>query len=132
MPVGKFYEQLELVGNGQGVAGEGPLDADVVVLHELCAWIIQRRGKNDAAATEMKRAPDAGPFPGRLPNTRKWCVPLDTKGETNLGVGWAFAVAIGKCTDDKGEEKVEMWCQTVELVATLPTGQGAARASETA
>src|SRR3954463_7761125 len=64
MPV-KFEDTLRLTGDGKVMAA-GPRDKDDDI-KDLCAWVYQRRGSDDAAATEMTTAGGKVKQPRRTP-----------------------------------------------------------------
>lgn len=113
MPV-KFNETLRLTGGGN-VMAVGPRDKSDDI-KEICAWVYQRRGSDDAAATEMTttggklKQPDA--------NNPRWemelgKVPEDSQLE--LEPGWAHAVAVALIEDGTGSTGVFVWGETVML-----------------
>src|ERR671931_1893996 len=113
MPV-KFDDTLQLTGGGNVMAA-GPRDTSDDI-KELCAWVYQRQGSDDAAATEMSttggklRQPDA--------HNPRWemelgKVPKD--GQLELEPGWAHAVAVALIEDGTGTTGVFVWGETVML-----------------
>ena len=64
MPAGNFDEKLNVTANGTVNAG-GPLDASVTEVTELCVWVLQRNGANDAIANAMGM-PDMAGMPSDL------------------------------------------------------------------
>jgi hypothetical protein len=55
MPFGNFFETLDVVKLRNGkihISAKGPKQEDEKI-RELCVWVFQRSGDDDAAATEM-------------------------------------------------------------------------------
>ena len=52
MPAGNFDEELHVERTGSVAAG-GPLDPSVKAVTELCVWVLQRDGADDAIANAM-------------------------------------------------------------------------------
>ncbi len=118
MPV-RFDDELNVRAPGTngpqdpgGVDGAGPKDPGETVL-EMCAWVFQKQGASDLAATEMTTT---GAPLTQTPTT--WSLPLGTlaKGIGALGTGDAFAVAVALVKEATGEQKVIWWGHPVTLV----------------
>jgi len=113
MPV-KFEETLRLTGGGK-VMAVGPRDKDDNIL-ELCAWVYQRSGADDAAATEMTttggklKQPD-----GHNPRWEMELAKVPEDGQLELEPGWAHAVAVALILDGAGHTGVFVWGETVML-----------------
>ena len=116
MPV-KFDDTLQLTGGGNVMAA-GPRDESDDI-KELCAWVYQRQGSNDAAATEMSttggklRQPDA--------HNPKWEMELGKvpeAGQLELEPGWAHAEAVALIQDGTGNTRVFVWGETVMLTTS--------------
>jgi hypothetical protein len=58
MPAGKFDPELEVDAEGRILAG-GPLDMPKDEVVEMCVWVYQRDGHNDAIANQMRPGPEA-------------------------------------------------------------------------
>jgi hypothetical protein len=121
---GKFSETLDLVKSPDStikVVAKGPKAADETI-KEICAWVFQRNGDDDAAATEMTTV-KSGREAFRQ-TRREWTLPL-MKIESNIGFrkGPAIAAAIAlieiPVTDANGNsakaEKVLIWSQSIDL-----------------
>jgi hypothetical protein len=114
----RFDDSIPFFGNK--VIAIGPLHPGETV-DEVCAWVFQRRGDNDAAATEMttNRPDPAHPHePGhfqQIPGVR-WLLPMGKiSNPTAFVPGQAFAVAVALMTDTGGKQRVTWWGQPVDL-----------------
>lgn len=127
MPV-RFDDSLEWSGalTNATVNAKGPLlPGDNV--KEICAWVYQKNGVNDAAATEMTLTDAAratlteegkDPFDGSIPE--RWSLELKQISNASLRNAPAFAVAIALILDASGNEKVVWWGQPLELKPPAP------------
>ncbi|MDX6598493.1 MAG: hypothetical protein QOE87_2380, partial [Gaiellales bacterium] len=52
MPAGNFNGQLTVTKDGIVNAG-GPFDTSVAEVTEMCVWVVQRDGDEDAIANDM-------------------------------------------------------------------------------
>jgi hypothetical protein len=113
MPV-KFDDTLKLTGGGKVMAA-GPRDKSDDI-KELCAWVYQRQGSDDAAATEMSttggelRQPDA-----QNPRWEMELGKVPKAGQLELQAGWAHAVAVALIQEGRGSTGVFVWGETVML-----------------
>jgi hypothetical protein len=129
MPAGNFNEKLTVAANGV-VNAAGPLDATVTEVTELCVWVLQRNGVNDAIANAMGM-PDMPGMPSGLqvhdlgtPNAR-WSFPLANRFKpVSFRAGSATASAFGVFVDDKGHQRAFFWSEPVRL-----SGPGAPKAT---
>lgn len=113
MPV-KFEETLRLTGDGKVMAA-GPRDKDDDI-KDLCAWVYQRRGSDDAAATEMTTAGGKLKQPdGHHPRWEMELGKVPEDSQLELEPGWADAVAVASILDGAGHTRVFVWSETVML-----------------
>jgi hypothetical protein len=116
MPV-KFDQTLDLRAASSkdpgGVDAKGPVDAGEEV-KELCAWVFQRQGESDAAATEMSTTGGKLKQPGAGSDWSMALGKVPEDGTFNLepGPALALAVALMKAGD---KLTVTFWGQTVTL-----------------
>jgi hypothetical protein len=97
-----------------GVDAKGPVDAGEEV-EELCAWVFQRRGESDAAATEMSTTGGVLKQPGGAGSPWSMAlgkVPEDGTLDLEPGPALALAVALMKAGENL---TVTFWGQTVTL-----------------
>jgi hypothetical protein len=126
----KFDNDLT-VENGVVIAS-GPVDTSKEKIVELCAWVFQRHGNNDAAVTEMTHQDDAGHLhllrdhhlqgDGELKvdkDKQKWTMKLAKIGKNPMTPGEeAFAVAVALIEDmQSGDQQVIWWGHPVRLGA---------------
>jgi len=143
MPAGKFNPQLDVAPDGTVMAG-GPLDQPKDEVIEMCVWVYQRVGDNDAIANGMSRGPG---FPEKMDmggnmgltdvpitlaiakdangNNKSWSLELEDRMEkkADFVAGSATAVAIGVFQDETGNETAFLWSEPVRLnllAATAP------------
>ncbi len=110
----RFDEDLSLTGGG-GVDAQGPLDENEEMV-ELCAWVFQDQGGDQAAATEMTTTGGKLEIlPAQSQQSRKWKLPLAKVGNFDLRSGPAFAVAVALMTDPQDKQKVVWWGHPVRL-----------------
>jgi hypothetical protein len=117
MPV-KFDQTLDLRAASYedpgGVDAKGPVDPGEKV-KELCAWVFQRQGESDAAATEMSTTGGRLKQPGEPDGDWSMAlgkVPEDGTLDLEPGPALALAVALMKAGD---KLTVTFWAQTVTL-----------------
>jgi hypothetical protein len=113
MPV-KFNDTLQLTGGGK-VMAVGPRDESDDI-KELCAWVYQRQGSDDAAATEMTTTGGKLKQPnGKDPRWEMELGKVPEDGRLELEAGWAHAVAVALIEDGTGNTSVFVWGETVML-----------------
>jgi hypothetical protein len=125
MPAGNFDEELNVEQDGSVAAG-GPLDPSVKAVTELCVWVLQRDGDDDAIANAMGM-PDMPGMPSHLkvhdlgsPNAR-WEFPLTNRFKpVDFHEGPAAASAFGVFVDAEDQQRAFFWSEPVRL-----TGAGA-------
>jgi hypothetical protein len=129
MPAGNFDERLNVEANGDVAAG-GPLDTHVAEVTELCVWVLQRDGADDAIANAMGM-PDMPGMSSGLKVTglgtdkARWDFPLTTRfKKVDFHEGAAAASAFGVFVDDAGQQRAFFWSEPVRLA-----GPGAPAAS---
>jgi hypothetical protein len=136
MPFGNFFEKLDVVllKDGQiGVTATGP-KAREENIKEICVWVFQRNGANDAAATEMTTV-----APKALDQRRtKWTLQIgkidsgiDVPFQTGPAIGLAIALIETPKKDEAGEpeldeagnpkvlQRVLLWSQSIDLKDTV-------------
>jgi hypothetical protein len=125
---GKFFEILDLLKyeeNGTQVIeinASGPKKADEDI-KEICVWVFQRRGLNDAAATEMTTVPEGKE--AFKPEKDRWTLPIgkiQSKYGFEAGPAIALAVALidmpvkdPKSGKEQIAQKVLLWSQSIDL-----------------
>jgi hypothetical protein len=120
MPAGNFDEELNVTHNGV-VHAAGPLDASVTAVTEMCVWVLQRDGADDAIANAMGM-PDMPGMPSGLkihhlgtPNAR-WEFPLKNRFKVvDFHAGSATASAFAVFVDDEGRQRAFFWSEPVRL-----------------
>jgi hypothetical protein len=130
MPAGNFDEKLTVTKNGI-VNATGPLDPSVKAVTELCVWVLQRNGTNDAIANAMGM-PDMPDMPDMRSDlkihdlgksTARWTFPLTNRFKpVDFHAGSATASAFGVFVDDKGRQRAFFWSEPVRL-----SGPGASK-----
>jgi hypothetical protein len=126
VPAGNFDDELNVTQNGVVHAG-GPLDASVTEVTELCVWVTQRVGEDDAIANAMGM-PDMPDMPG-MPSGLKihhigtanarWDFPLKNRfKKVDFHAGSATASAIAVFVDADGKQKSFYWSEPVRLTGT--------------
>jgi hypothetical protein len=126
VPAGNFDDELNVTRDGV-VHATGPLDASVTAVSELCVWVLQRDGAEDAIANAMGM-PDMPGMPSDLkvhdlgtPSAR-WTFPLtDRFKPVDFRAGSATASAFGVFVDAHGHQRAFFWSEPVRL-----KGHGAA------
>jgi hypothetical protein len=136
MPGGNFNPELE-VGPDGVVDAAGPLDASVAGVSEMCVWVLQREGAEDAIANAMgspqmpgmPQMDDDMPAQAGMPgmhgglrvfdlgtNHAHWTFPLMHRFKpVDFRAGSATALAIGVFVDDKGGQRSFFWSEPVRL-----------------
>jgi hypothetical protein len=129
VPAGNFDEELNVTHNGTVHAG-GPLDSSVTEVTELCVWVVQRDGADDAIANAMGM-PDMPGMPSDLKvhdlgtPTARWTFPLKNRFKpVDFHAGSATASAIAVFVDDQGQQRSFYWSEPVRLA-----GHGASAAN---
>lgn len=125
MPGGNFDGELNVRADGIVDAG-GPLDPNVETAVEMCVWVFQRDGDDDATANAMAM-PNMGtagtPRILHIPDGGgRWDFPLPPLGEEvdfHEGSATAFAIGLFKLKGTHGQ-RVFLWSEPVRL-----TGPGA-------
>jgi hypothetical protein len=147
MPAGKFDPELEVDADGNVKAG-GPLDMPKDEVVEMCIWVYQRDGHNDAIANQMLPGPEAATreaaeagtreaggmggmdAAGGLKsvkivkdadgNNRRWELLLTDRMDkkAEFKEGSATALAIGVFKDQNDHETVFFWSEPVALKLT--------------
>ncbi len=106
----RFDDSLPYFGNE--VIAIGPLHPTEKI-KELCAWVYQRQGPDEAAATEMTTLQPAS-FQ-QLDGVR-WLLLLGRISQTGFVPGRAFAVGVALMIDlNTLKESVTWWGQPVDL-----------------
>jgi hypothetical protein len=123
MPAGNFDPELNVTADGVVHAG-GPFDSGVVEVTEMCVWVLQRDGADDAIANAMgmPNMPNM-PHPSGLevsglgtPQAR-WMFPLKHRFKpVDFCEGSASAMATGVFVDDQGKQRGFFWSEPVRLV----------------
>ena len=121
MPAGNFDDELNVTQNGV-VHAAGPLDASVTEVTELCVWVQQRVGDDDAIANAMGM-PDMPGMPSDLKLHHvgtahaRWEFPLKHRfKKVDFHAGSASASAVAVFVDDEGRQKAFFWSEPVRLV----------------
>jgi len=108
----RFDDSLPYFGNE--VIAIGPLHPTEKI-KELCAWVYQQQGADDAAATEMTTNKAQPPNFQQLDGVR-WLLSLEKISQTAFIPGRAFAVGVALMIDlNTGKERVTWWGQPVDL-----------------
>jgi hypothetical protein len=107
------------------VNATGPLDPSVKAVTELCVWVLQRDGTNDAIANAMGM-PDMPDMPDMRSDlkisdigkaTARWTFPLKNRFKpVDFRAGSATASAFGVFVDDKGRQRAFFWSEPVRLM----------------
>jgi hypothetical protein len=121
MPAGNFNGELNVASNGT-VDAAGPFDASVAEVSEMCVWVLQREGADDAIANNMGM-PDMPGMPADLkvfdlgtPKAR-WTFPLRHRFKpVKFRAGSASAMATGVFIDKQGMQRAFFWSEPVRLV----------------
>jgi hypothetical protein len=121
VPAGNFDDELNVTQNGVVHAG-GPLDASVTEVTELCVWVQQRVGDDDAIANAMGM-PDMPGMPSDLKlhhvgtANARWEFPLKHRfKKADFHAGSATASAVAVFVDAEGKQKAFFWSEPVRLV----------------
>lgn len=117
MPGSRFNDELvrhAFTGPDDPVViAAGPLAPNETVI-EICAWVYQDNGENEAAATEMSTK-----SPGALTQGPEfWRLPLGKVGDTDLQDGPAFAVGVAllRVSGTPPTQKFVWWGHPVTLI----------------
>jgi hypothetical protein len=120
MPAGNFNGQLTVTEDGIVNAG-GPFDISVAEVTEMCVWVVQRDGDEDAIANDMAM-PDMPKMPTGLKvfdlGTRhaRWEFPLtDRFKKVQFCAGSAQGMATGVFRDENGNQRSFFWTEPVHL-----------------
>jgi hypothetical protein len=126
MPAGNFDDELSVV-NGI-VQAAGPFDASVASVTEMCVWVLQRDGADDAIGNNMGMPagmpgmPDMGKKHHDLEvfdlgtDKARWMFPLKQRFKPiDFTSGSATAMAIGVFQDSDGVQRAFAWSETVLL-----------------
>jgi hypothetical protein len=123
VPAGNFNEKLNVTAAGVVNAG-GPLDATISAVTEMCVWVLQRDGTNDAIANAMGM-PDMPGMPSDLKvndlgtDHASWTFPLTNRfKKIDFHAGSATAAAFGVFVDDKGRQRAFFWSEPVRLAGS--------------
>ena len=124
MPAGNFDEVLKVDSSGIVLAA-GPLDQSVAQVTEMCVWVLQLNGPEDAIANAM--GPPGSPMSG-MPSMHmltvtdlgtakaRWEFPLNDRLKVvAFTPGSATAMAIGVFVDSKRKQRAFFWSETVRL-----------------
>jgi len=142
MPAGKFDPELDVDADGNVKAG-GPIDMPKDEVVEMCVWVYQRDGQNDAIANMMLPGPEqaqieaatrSGAAMGGMGavgdppksvtikkdadgNNRRWELLLNDRmgRKAEFKQGSATALAIGVFKDQNDHETVFVWSEPVDL-----------------
>jgi hypothetical protein len=121
MPGGNFNEELHVKPNGT-VDAAGPFDTSVAEVTEMCVWVLQREGTDDAIANAMGM-PDMPGMPSDLKvfdlgkSTARWTFPLKERFKViDFHDGSATAMATGVFRDKHGTQRGFFWSEPVRLV----------------
>jgi hypothetical protein len=129
VPGGNFDDKLHIGADGI-VTAKGPLDKSVDAVNEMCVWVLQRDGTDDAIGNNMGM-PD-GPGMQGMPGMKgkphelkvfdlgtdraRWMFPLSHRfKEIAFTGGSATAMAIGVFRDKGGAQRAFAWSETVLL-----------------
>jgi hypothetical protein len=134
MPAGNFNGELH-VHDGI-VQAAGPFDISVAKVSEMCVWVVQRDGVDDAIANAMGKPddpdmPDKSDMP-EMPgmprhsglkvfdlrtDKARWVFPLTHLfKEVDYQAGSASAMATGVFLDVDGNQRSFYWSEPVRLV----------------
>jgi hypothetical protein len=120
VPAGNFDDELNVTQKGWVKAG-GPLDASLTAVTELCVWVTQRVGDDDAIANAMGMPDMPGMTTGLkvrhlgTPDAR-WDFTLKNRfTEVDFHAGSASASAIAVFVDADGRQKSFYWSEPVRL-----------------
>jgi hypothetical protein len=119
VPGGNFDDKLHIGPDGT-VTAKGPLDKSVAEVNELCVWVLQRNGADDAIQNNMG-------MPG-MPGSQlqvfdlgtdhaRWMFPLKLREFKHVAFtpGSAMAMATAVFFDKHGTQRGFFWSETVEL-----------------
>jgi len=121
MAGGNFNGELNVTADGI-VEAAGPFDISVAEVTEMCVWVLQREGTDDAIANNMGM-PDMPGMHSKLrvfdlgtPRAR-WTFPLDDRfKKVDFRAGSATAMATGVFRDSHGAQRGFFWSEPVRLV----------------
>jgi len=132
MPAGNFNGELHVHADGI-VEAAGPFDSSVTEVSEMCVWVVQREGPNDAIANAMgspakSDSSDMPDMPGMphhsglkvfdlgTPKAR-WVFPLTHLfRRVDYRNGSASAMATGVFLDSDGNQRSFFWSEPVRLM----------------
>jgi hypothetical protein len=135
MPAGNFNGELHVHADGI-VEAAGPFDIAVTKVSEMCVWVVQRDGADDAIANAMgspddgdgAAMPDMADMPGMphhsglkvfdlgTPNAR-WVFPLTHLFKpVGFCSGSASAMATGVFVDKDKKQRSFFWSEPVRLI----------------
>jgi hypothetical protein len=120
VPAGNFDDELNVTANGT-VHARGPLDPSVTAVTEMCVWVLQRDGADDAIANAMGM-PDMPGMPSDLKvhglgtANAHWVFPLKNRfKKVDYCEGSATASAFAVFVDDQGQQRGFFWSEPVKL-----------------
>jgi hypothetical protein len=121
MAGGNFNGSLRVNRDGI-VQAAGPFDISVAEVTEMCVWVLQRDGTDDAIANNMGM-PDMPGMPSKLkvfdlgtPEAH-WTFPLDDRfKKVDFRAGSATAMATGVFRDKNGKQRGFFWSEPVRLI----------------
>jgi hypothetical protein len=133
MPGGNFNETLDVRAEDNLVIASGPLDKSVTAVTEMCVWVLQRDGADnagDAIGNAMGPPDDMPDMPDTPDNHKdrlkvtglgtadaKWTFPLtDRFKPVDFRAGSATAMAIGVFIDDKRKQRGFFWSEPVQII----------------
>ena len=132
MPAGNFNGELHVHADGI-VEAAGPFDIGVTKVSEMCVWVVQREGPNDAIANAMgspgdgesSHMPDMPGMPHHsglkvfdlATDKARWVVPLTHRFKpVDYCDGSASAMATGVFVDTDGNQRSFFWSEPVLLM----------------
>lgn len=114
MPGSRFDDEL-FVESPNEIIAAGPVDA-IDEVKEICAWVYQRVGDQEAAATEMSTTPEGMAKLTATPRSGRWELRLGRISAADFDVpGRGFAVAVA-LLQTNGHQRVVWWGQPVDLL----------------
>ena len=119
MPGGNFDDKLPIGADGT-VTAKGPLDKSVTTVNEMCVWVLQRNGADDAIQNNMGMPgmPDSQLKVFNLGTDHaRWMFPLKRRDfkHVDFTPGSATAMATAVFFDEHGRQRGFFWSETVEL-----------------
>jgi hypothetical protein len=130
MPAGNFNGELHVHADGI-VEAAGPFDISVAKVSEMCVWVVQRDGADDAIANAMGSPEDGDDMPDMpgMPHhsglkvfdlgtpRARWTFPLTHRfKEVGYCRGSATAMATGVFLDEQGKQRSFFWSEPVRLL----------------